>query len=114
MRRRLIALSEEFDEFPQQLERIQAVTKDHDLERICKRIDRARESEGEKAPDDLGEELHKLQRKLQRLERGDDETYEYKFPTRKQIPLEFLISILIEILDILRKLYERSNRRVEG
>ena len=83
----------------------------HDFAAITRAIESIRRGERQ-PPDDLGEELRRLAEKLDRVRRakpGDDGPLERKVPWRYQISLDLLISILIEILDILKKLYRRTS-----
>jgi len=106
LREQLEAVGRRFDVLPDLLESSNRVLDEHDLGGISKRLDGIRKREGKKPPDDLYEELKKLAEKLERLR--TEKVYERKLPWRRQISLAHLISILVEILDILRKLYERS------
>ena len=89
------------------------VLEEHDLDGIAAKIDRIRDQEDPTTvPDDLYEELKRLEEKIRRA--GDESTYEYKLPTRVQITIPDLWSIFVELLDILRKLYGRSLPRNPG
>lgn len=78
----------------------------HEFERVAKEIGDLGRLEPPDPPDDLVYELRKLAEKLRRLQ--DEENLEYKFPTRLQINVKLLVDILLEILDILKKLGRRS------
>lgn len=103
--RDLNALSETRGILPDLLPKVRQVLADHDFERVAGEINDlgGRESN---PPDDLVEELRKLAEKIRRAQ--DESTYEYKLPTRVQIRIPELVSILVEILDILKKLSRRS------
>lgn len=106
LRARLEEVGRRFDVLPDLLASSNRILDEHDLAGISETLDGIREQEGKRPPDDLYEELKKLAKKLERLRSG--EVFERKFPWRRQISLDHLISILVEILDVLRKLYGRS------
>lgn len=103
--RDLNALSETRGILPDLLPRIRQVLADHEFDRVAGEIRElgAREAN---PPDDLFDELRRLAEKIRRAQNED--TYEYKLPTRVQIKIPDLVSILVEILDILKKLSRRS------
>lgn len=103
--RDLSALSERKGVLPDLLPRVRRVLDDHGFERIAGEIRQLHETEVD-PPDDLLLELRRLAEKIRRAQ--DADTYEYKLPTRVQIRIEDLVSILVEILDILKKLARRS------
>ena len=64
---------------------------------------------------DFDYEIKKLLEKLDRLRRpNEDQDYEHKFPWNVQVDIGLLISILIELLDLIRKLMERLRRLERG
>lgn len=101
----IVALSEQLTNIGDVLKGSRRVLADHDLDGIGLKIDSIRELEPQPR-DDIYEELKKLERKLRRLQ--DKDSYEKKLPWRHQINVDDLVSVLVEILDILRKLYRRS------
>lgn len=106
LRTHLETVGERFDVLPELLESSNRILDEHGFEEIKAKIEAIGEQEGGNPPDDLEKELYKLWEKIERLRRGED--FERKFPWRRQISLDLLISILVELLDILRKLYGRS------
>jgi hypothetical protein len=103
--RDLMALSDTQGVLPDLLPRVRQVLADHDFDRVLKEIRDLGASEVA-PPDDLFDELRRLAEKLRSAQ--DESTYEYKLPTRVQIKIPDLVSILVEILDILKKLARRS------
>ena len=64
---------------------------------------------------DFESEIRRIMEKLQRLRRPEDEDdYEFKFAWRVQINVGLLISIILELLDLIRKLLERQRRAERG
>lgn len=112
LRGRLEAVGERFDVLPELLQSSNRILDEHGFDQIKKKIAAIAEQEGSHAPDDLREELDRLWKKIARLRQGKD--FERKFPWRRQISLDLLISILVELLDILRKLYGRTVPRPGG
>jgi hypothetical protein len=109
LKRQLTEVAEAYDEMPQ-LQRVLAeLSEQYDLGAIATRVKETRQREPN-PPDDLAEELEELFNKIVRLgnKRPEPGVYERKYPWRYQISLKLLISILIEILEILQKLYGRS------
>lgn len=105
----LESISARFGQRASLLDRIGGVLDAHDFGDFPRRLSRARASEPEPRPDDLYEELEKLRQKIEALQ--DEDSHEYKLPHRTQINVDDLTSLFVELLDVLRKLYERSNVR---
>jgi hypothetical protein len=107
LRERLEAVAARFDTFPELEQTLNELTAEYDLDTVRKGIDAISHAE-HRPPDDLAEELRKLTAKIERLLNPGPDDFERKLPWRRQIQLSLLVSILSEILDILRKLYGRS------
>ncbi len=103
--RDLNALSDTRGILPDLLPKIRQVLADHEFDRVAAEIRELGAGELN-PPDDLFDELRKLAEKIRHAQ--DDDTYEYKLPTRVQIKIPDLVSILVEILEILKKLARRS------
>jgi hypothetical protein len=110
LRRQLLAVAEAYDQTPQQVRAIARVGRQYNLRNFDARVRDAKRLE-RRPPDDLYDELQKLKYKIRRLMQPDAEDLERKVPWRRQIKLDVIVSILLEILDILAKLYRRSAGR---
>ena len=109
LKRSLEQAGREFDELPQIAKAVGQVYKKTGFGSFAKEISDVIEP---RPPDDLRQELEKLRRKLEELQRDvqrdNPRLLERKVPWRYQIDISLLIDILIEILHILMKLYRRS------
>jgi hypothetical protein len=107
LRRQLLAVAVAFDQTPQQTRAIARVGRQHNLKMFDARVREAKRRE-RRPPDDLYDELIRLKDKIRRLMQPAPDDLERKVVWRRQIKLDVLVSILLEILDILAKLYRRS------
>ncbi len=107
----IVAVSDQNSNITEVVRGARRVLHDHDIDGIGAKIDQTREREP-RPPDDLYEELKRLEKKLRGL--MNEDAYERKLIWRHQISLADLTSILVEILSILRKLYGRTLPQPQG
>jgi hypothetical protein len=107
----IVAVSDQNSNITDVVRGARRVLHDHDIDGIGAKIDQTREREP-RPPDDLYEELKRLEKKLRGL--MNEDAYERKLVWRHQISLADLTSILVEILSILRKLYGRTLPQPQG
>jgi hypothetical protein len=100
------AISSTYGVLPEVLRDVRQSLDDHEFARLQQEIGELRRLEGPGPPDDLASELERLAGKIATFR--NPSTFEYKTPRHVQINVVLLVSIFLEILDILKKLGRRA------